>query len=459
MKRFNKSYLIPISLGLILFTIISVWLFYEMAIFGNRTMRIIKQEGQIASKAIKGIIQSQMYIGRISKGRLEFILSNIVDKTILKYVCIRKGDKIIFETDNIGKQFLQIKNKNITKNNIFYFTTSMELETPPPKHIKDKLWMAFSSETRRRIKDEERSVRIREKKIHRNDPENFIDFRRSKQTLIIGIDISIFDQQLRSEFYKSLLLYIIACIAIIVFILAWIYMIKNSKLKLKYIEVKAKTNKLEELSLAATGLAHEIKNPLGIIRGLTQEITHNSDDMKLVENIAEKVIDETDIATERLSDFMNYARHKKPNLKNVNIKTHIEELLEMLQYEFNEKSISVNTVIENINILTDSEFLTQIVINILINSINACKDKNRIKIKVFSRNKKGIIEISDNGSGIDKDLIGEIFKPYISGNPKGHGIGLAIVKKLTDELEWNIEIKSTADIGTKTIISNIKIVE
>jgi two-component system, NtrC family, sensor histidine kinase HydH len=460
MKRFNKIYLIPISLGIILFSIISIWLFCEMVMFGNRTMRIINQEGQITSKAIKGIIQSQMYAGRISKGRLEYILSNIIDKTILRYVCIKKGKDIIYES---GKglhhtEIEQLSRLNRSKDKIFYFTTKMKLETPPPPPLKSKLWMSLPETVKKRIKEEEIIVRIKEKHTFKEHPEAFIDFRKSRQTVIIGIDISMFDQQLRSELNKTLILYILACVAIIVFILAWVYMIKNSKLRLKYAGVKAKTDKLEELSLAATGLAHEIKNPLGIIRGLSQEIAKNCKNKKLVEEIAVKIIDEADITTERLSDFMNYAKHITPNLETLNIKKYIEELLDILKYEFSEKEILIITNVEDFNIRTDHEFLNQIVINILMNSLNACKVNDTVKIESFIKNDKGTIEIADNGPGINSELLIDIFKPYISGNPKGHGIGLAIVKKLIEELEWNIDIESTPGTGTKTIISNIKIV-
>ena len=452
MKRFNKSYLIPITLGIIIFTVITSWLLYETVMFGDRTMRIIMQEGQITSKAIKGIIQSQIISGKISKHRLEYILNNIVGQTILKYACIKNGKKIIYKSDNENIQDLLKSKSFISRDNTYYFTQKLKIKTLSPL-MYNKLEANIVNNRRKRILNERRLATIRAKEDFKKHPEDFVDFSHSTQNIIIGIDISLITKQLKTEFKKSLILYFITCASIIVFILSWIYMLKNSKLKLKYAAVKIKTDKLEELNLAATGLAHEIKNPLGIIRGLSQKIADNSENKIIVDEIAEKIIDEADIATERLSDFMNYAKQKTPSLQTLNIKSYIQEILEMLQYEFDEKNIVLITNIENLNIVTDHEFLNQIIINILMNSINACNSNDTVKITVYTKNNQCIIEISDNGPGINKELLADIFKPYVSGTPKGHGIGLAIVKKLIEELGWIITVESTPGSETKTRIT------
>ncbi len=409
-----------------------------------------------------------MFGGKISKRRLEFLLGNIVDQTILKYVCIKKSNKIIFESKSSNLVNMDDSSSDLHNNNLYYFSSDIKLQNLPPPHPPPSSRLFFPPYTgmpnikfRARHNGRVATDRIIDSIKAENDfkrhPERFINFAESTQTITIGLDVSIVKKQLDDELRKTLIFYIISCIAILIWIFAWIFFIKNSRLKLKYAQMKEKSARLEELSLTASGLAHEVKNPLGIIRGLTQNILKNSN-TSLIINSAEKIIDEVDITTERLSDFMNYARHRNPRISSINLKKYFNEVSEMLCFELNEKNIGLELDIDEINTLADKEFLDQIVINIIMNSINACSRGSIIKVNnIIIKPGICILEISDNGPGIEVTLLDNIFKPYVSNNPEGHGIGLAIVKKLIDTLEWEIDVDSQIGKGTKTIISGIKI--
>ena len=197
---------------------------------------------------------------------------------------------------------------------------------------------------------------------------------------------------------------------------------------------------------------------MGIVRGLTQNILKNCD-KSLISNLAEKIIDEVDITTERLSDFMNYAKHRAPHLDKMDLQKYFNEISDMIRFELDEKQMDLKIELNEISILADKEFLDQIVINILMNSINACSKGNIISVKsMIVKPDTCVLYIVDDGPGIEEALVNDIFKPYISRNPEGHGIGLAIVKKLIDALNWEINVESQIETGTKTIISNIKTV-
>ena len=459
MKRINNIYLLPVLVGSIIVSLMSFWIYYEMQIFETRINRVIKQEGDITVRAIKGIVQSQMIGGRIPKGRLEFIFSNIVDGTILKYICVENNDRTIYKSRSFGLSVPKVIKDNSIYSNIYYLSKSVEFKNPPPPFPPGRRPGPFPFNRKfGKLTSDGLSAFIHEQKHLKDHPEDYFNFNNRKQTIVVGLDIAILQKQMLAERNKTIIFFITFCIGVIILIIVWIYIIKNSRLKIKYAQIKAKNERLEELSLAASGLAHEIKNPLGIIRGLSQKMTETAD-LKSVAYIAEKVMDEADIVNERLLDFMNYAKDKQPSLIDINLKNYFAEVVDMISYELEDKKMTINMNIENINILADCEFLDKIVINILINSINACKEGSVIEIESLRENSDNMIalRISDNGPGIKSELLSEIFKPYISGSAKGHGIGLAIVKKLVDKMHWEICIDSELNKGIVNTISNIRI--
>ncbi|MCP4177608.1 MAG: HAMP domain-containing histidine kinase [bacterium] len=440
--KFRKIYLLPITIGLILFLGLTFWFYQERKTTKKQTISIMRDEAVVINKALKGIIQSQMRKGRIARMRLKFILDNVVDSKILKYVCIISNRKIIYESNTRPPANLKFPTKSGYKayNKIFYYWEMEKYNKPPPPPPKKRNQFKFLME-------------------HYYNPENTIDhtydFRKSTQKIIVGIDAKSFFKQIHEVNSKLALTYLISCIALVILISAWIYFIKNNRLKFELTAIKDRTEKLEELGLASAGLAHEVKNPLGIIRGFAQRIS-KSEDAGSIREMAYKIIDEADVTTERLSDFMNYAKHRPPVFEKISVQNDFSETLEVFKYDFEDKGIIFETQLDDIIIEADNEFLNQIVINILMNCCNACEPGNKVKL-IFKRlGSFACLTIADDGPGIKSNLLNKIYKPYVSGNPKGHGIGLSIVKKLVEESGWSIDIVSEVNKGTIVKIDNIK---
>ena len=403
----------------------------------------MRDEAVVINKALKGIIQSQMHKGRIARTRLGFIINNVVDSKILKYVCIRSNKKIIYESNDTVPVNFKFKGKSGYKihNKIFYYWSLDKYNNfPPPPPNKKKQFRFFMEHYYNQGRDAVRSY----------------DFSKSSQKIIIGIDANNFIRQIHEVNSKLALTYFFSCLALIILIMTWIYFLKNSRLKFELASVKERTEKLEELGLASAGLAHEIKNPLGIIRGFAQRIS-KSDDVGNIREMSYKIIDEADVTTERLSDFMNYAKHRAPVFEEISVRNDFFDTLEIFKYDFEDKCINFKTDLDDIIIEADKEFLNQIVINILMNCCNACKSGNSVKLTFNRLGSFACLEITDDGPGINEKLLNKIYKPYVSGSPKGHGIGLSIVKKLVEESGWSIDITSEVNNGTTVKINNVKI--
>ncbi len=447
-KKFKKLYLLPIIFGVIFLIIASLGISREKRIFASQIDNIVKNEAVIVSQSLKGIIQSQIHMGRIDKNRLSYQLDSVLETTSVKYVKIENSvDKTVYEKGISPSGFTyKCNNKSADcgyDKSIFYYWTTVNLGEkpfpPPPSSKKNK-----------------RLIEAFDKEINLF-PSNFYDFRGSTQKIIVGIDAKPFITQLHEENHKVLVTYLISCIAIIIFVLAWLYAIKNSKLKFELETEKNRSERLEELGLAAAGLAHEIKNPLGIIRGLGQKIV-KTEKLDLIAEMAGKIIDESDITAERLSDFMNYAKHRHIKLEEIQLKSDLSDIIKLFEYDFEDKGIIFQASIEDIVILADREFLHQILINILLNSLKASQKNQMVKLSFFCEHGLGIFKVTDTGCGISKEIKDQLFKPYVSGFANGHGIGLAIVKKYVDELNWAISVTSDVGVGTEVVIKGIKII-
>ncbi|MDY0274863.1 MAG: HAMP domain-containing sensor histidine kinase [Desulfomicrobium sp.] len=250
-------------------------------------------------------------------------------------------------------------------------------------------------------------------------------------------------------------IFVAALVCILAMTFVWIALIRRRTLTAQLAAERLRTAHLEELGLAAAGLAHETKNPLGIIMGIAQQISQRDDIPKDTKLMLEYIMDEVDTASSRLGNFMSFAKPYSPQLAPVDIANLGQEVAEILGPEFEAHNVTLNFQVPTIKVWADWSMLRQILVNLLLNSLHASKPNTRVE--VLLQNKKAGLRllIIDQGSGIAPDLLPDIFKPYTTGSPSGHGLGLAIVRRLVEAHHWQIRATSSPQ-GTTMTISEIK---
>jgi len=212
---------------------------------------------------------------------------------------------------------------------------------------------------------------------------------------------------------------------------------------------------LEELGLAAAGLAHETKNPLGIILGFAQQILANPEEPARSRVMVEHIIDEVDKAQARLGNFMTFARQRKVNATFLNVREMCVRIGEILQPDFDAVGVKLEMECAAVGILADEEMLRQVLVNLLLNSLHASSPGSRVTVQIIPKGKKAALVVEDQGNGIPPELLPNIFQPYVSDNSRGHGLGLAIVKRFVEEHGWTINADSRPHHGTVMTISGI----
>ena len=200
------------------------------------------------------------------------------------------------------------------------------------------------------------------------------------------------------------------------------------------------------------GLAHEIKNPLGGVRGAAQLLARELSDPNLCEytNI---IIEEAD----RLRDLVDrlFGPRQKPSFNQINIHQILEHVVKLTNAEHSVDSLFKRDYDPSIpEFLADQAQLTQAILNIVQNAIQASNDISECNIQLRTRPTRQItiggirhkllclIDIIDNGPGIGNELLPSIFMPMVTGRADGTGLGLSISQSIVKQHGGLIECKS-----------------
>lgn len=220
--------------------------------------------------------------------------------------------------------------------------------------------------------------------------------------------------------------------------------------------------KLASIGRLASGVAHEVNNPLAIINQKTGLILDlfalgkdfSSDRLVPLANDVLDAVKRCGSITRRLLDF---ARHMEPSIEMVNIREVIDQVLAFLKKEAERRNITITTNNQDRipEFECDKGSLQQIFLNLIENAFAAMEDGGNLKISIRLKKKRKVsIRIADNGSGIADEDIDKIFEPFYSSKSDhwGTGLGLSITYGLVKEINGDIMVKSRLGDGTSFIV-------
>ena len=219
-------------------------------------------------------------------------------------------------------------------------------------------------------------------------------------------------------------------------------------MKLYYTLEDIENNKLIKTSIFK--VTHEIKNPLAVIRGyLSIFDPYDSEKCLKYKNILEI---EVENALNVLKDFSSI-NHLDIKKNNINYYDLLMEAKETILPFFNDKNIKLNiNSPRELFVNADYNRMKQVLINILKNSTEALSDNGKIDIKSYIENNKLITIIKDNGHGMDKETINNLFTPFYSKKSFGTGLGLCLSKEIIELHNGTIKYSSKLNLYTEVKI-------
>lgn len=210
--------------------------------------------------------------------------------------------------------------------------------------------------------------------------------------------------------------------------------------------------KLASVGQLLAALAHDLRNPLGVIRSSAQLILEEQQPDAVKQEVTRYIIDEVDKLTHRINDFLRYARQKPPELKPTSPDSLVQSALWQWKAQGGHERIKVRTQFDvNLpDVQVDPDQIKEALVNLLINAREAMLGGGDLTIRVRGE-ENGIIaiDIADTGCGISDPNISRIFEPFFTTKEYGTGLGLTNVKRLVQDNGGTIAVHSEASKGAQ----------
>jgi two-component system, NtrC family, sensor histidine kinase HydH len=225
----------------------------------------------------------------------------------------------------------------------------------------------------------------------------------------------------------------------------------NAELQTAYADLRQtveqllQAERLSSLAEIASGVVHEVRNPLGAIKGaveiLEDELAADSPRREFAQ-IAKTEVERID---KLVQEFLHFARAKEPNKQPTDVNETIRSVILLIENQAAAQSVEISTELsENLpHISLDAEQIKQVLLNLAINANQAMAEGGKLVFRTFEEDGKLHIEVEDTGGGIDETVRAKIFDPFFSTKDKGLGLGLSIAYKIVNQHSGQIQTENS----------------
>lgn len=214
------------------------------------------------------------------------------------------------------------------------------------------------------------------------------------------------------------------------------------------------SEKLASLGRLTAGITHEIGNPLTSVFSFVQILKEMEQDEFKKESLGTIYFHIGRIA-DILKQLSGFSKTPPVELKHWKVNSLIESSLSLIQYDKRAKDI---TIVRDLRpdmpkITTDGNQLSQVIVNIILNALDAMPEGGTLTIRSRMNDGSIVIDFEDTGTGIPKENIGRIFDPFFTTKEKGTGLGLAVSYSIVRKLNGSLTVESEVNKGTKFVIT------
>jgi signal transduction histidine kinase len=195
------------------------------------------------------------------------------------------------------------------------------------------------------------------------------------------------------------------------------------------------------------GISHEIRNPLGIITSSAALLKKKADAQNPSNTFIDIIVEEANRLNDIITDFLNCARPRTPNLTPSVITDILEKNIGFLGSQLESKGIQVQTSYPDHvpPLLLDPDMLYQAFLNVLINAMDAMPQGGKIDIQLCTDEHSLSILFFDQGTGIVPEIQNSIWDPFFTTKEKGTGLGLGIVKSIVEAHHGTVSLENRKD--------------
>jgi signal transduction histidine kinase len=207
---------------------------------------------------------------------------------------------------------------------------------------------------------------------------------------------------------------------------------------------------LATLGELATGLAHEIRNPLAGIAGVIEIISRDLPSTSPARSVVKDVRQEIARINQIVGDLLQTARPHPPQVRKSDLNTTVEHavMLGRQQALTTSAEITLQKDPSLPEIEHDSDQIHQVLLNLLLNALQAIDHDGKVSVVVRATGNAAVVEIADNGRGIPPEQLPHIFRPFFTTKGDGTGLGLSLARRIVEDHQGRIDVASTVGQGT-----------
>ncbi|HBW34994.1 ATP-binding protein [Desulfosporosinus sp. BICA1-9] len=215
------------------------------------------------------------------------------------------------------------------------------------------------------------------------------------------------------------------------------------------------TERVIALGHMSAGLAHEIRNPLGIMKVSIQMLAQEKSDDGVVTEYCRVLLEECERLNRLMSEFLTFARPKELVRERIPVGKLLDEEVSLIQPTLWQKNIELEQARNSIDrqeVEVDPDQMKQVILNILLNAIDAQGEGGVIHLEGVQQDGLVGFAVSDEGPGISPDAMPYIYDPFFTTKEKGTGLGLSVVHRILDQHGGKISATNRSKRGVRVEI-------
>jgi signal transduction histidine kinase len=218
-----------------------------------------------------------------------------------------------------------------------------------------------------------------------------------------------------------------------------------------------RADKLATMGALATGIAHEVSTPLGVIVGRAEQLLSRSHGDERATRAARAIVEQAERITSIVRGFLALARGDAPRTEHVAPKTLGEVSVDLVGHRFAKAGVRLTTALGDAlpPVACEPHLMEQVLVNLLLNACDACKPGGNVELKIVAEGQRVAFVVTDDGTGISPDAAARILDPFFTTKPpgQGSGLGLAIASELVKHHRGTLSVAArSGQHGTRACV-------
>ncbi len=210
-------------------------------------------------------------------------------------------------------------------------------------------------------------------------------------------------------------------------------------------------DRLAAIGEMAATVAHEIRNPLGGIRGFATFLSQDTPEDDPRHRLVQKILVGTASLEKVVNGLLEYTRPVELKMTPTSCASIAQAAMRYMEYDPNKVTIFTE-IAPDLRILADGDKIRQVLMNILVNAVQSIESKGEIRLTAVAGENVVHLSIQDTGSGMDEEALKQIFSPFFTTKEKGTGLGMAVSQKIVEGHGGVLSAHSVAGEGTRIAI-------